>query len=214
MAGVDALVEAATRWYLAWEPEGDLERRRSPPGATASSGSPRCSASSAPTSAGARREQTAERLVGAGVPEPSSRARTRCGPSSRTRRTWSRSRAPPAARSRRSRAVFFAVGAELRARLARDRARRASRRPRGCSAGRCRPCARTPRQARRELAGARCWPRPTSAGAEARRGASSPSARDARAGASTAFLRSLSREGEPDLAGPHAGRPPAARTRG
>ena len=52
MGGVDALVEAATRWYLTWEPEGDIEQTIEA-GRDGFERLARVSASSAPTSTGA-----------------------------------------------------------------------------------------------------------------------------------------------------------------
>ena len=74
MAGVDALVEATTRWYLAWQPERQPGRRRSPPGARASSAWPRRSAISAPTSAARAARSALSAWSPRGVPEALARA--------------------------------------------------------------------------------------------------------------------------------------------
>ena len=114
MGGVDALVEATTRWYLTWEPEGDIEETI----AAGRDGFERLAAVLGELGSDERRrrrEQTAERLVGAGRARSRWPAPTRCGPSSRYAPDMVVGRGRDRARrSRRSPSVFFAVGAELR----------------------------------------------------------------------------------------------------
>src|SRR3954447_21897718 len=73
MTGVDSLVEAVTRWYLTWEPDAEIEQTTAPGRA----GFERLAAVLGDLGSDERRrrrEQTCERLVGAGVPEPLARA--------------------------------------------------------------------------------------------------------------------------------------------
>src|SRR3954466_8860672 len=68
MGGLDSLVEATTRWYLTWEPEGDIEETI----ASGRDGFERLSSvigELGDEEHRRRREQTVERLVGQGVPE-------------------------------------------------------------------------------------------------------------------------------------------------
>ena len=127
-----------------------------------------------------------------------SRAPTRCAPSSATRPTWCGSRARPAARSRRS-PRSSSRSAPSCAWTGSRPSSSASRRRRGCSAGRCRPCARTPPRCAASSPAA-CSPRPTGGSPQEAVEAYLAERGDARR-RFTAFLRSLSREGEPDLAG-------------
>ena len=92
---------------------GRDRRRRSRPAATASSGSPRCSASSAPTSASAAASRPPS---GSSAPASRSRSRapTRCAPSCATRPTWCGSPGATGRPIEEVAEVFFAVGAELR----------------------------------------------------------------------------------------------------
>src|SRR3954453_10956976 len=72
MTGVDGLVEATTRWYLTWEPEGDIEATI----AAGRDGFERLAAvldSLGSEERRRRRESVSERLVAAGVPEPLAR---------------------------------------------------------------------------------------------------------------------------------------------
>jgi glutamate dehydrogenase len=73
MGGVDAQVEAATRWFLTWEPEGDIEATID----TGKDGYARLSAvlgDLGTEERRRRRDEVAGRLVEAGVPEPLARA--------------------------------------------------------------------------------------------------------------------------------------------
>jgi glutamate dehydrogenase len=73
MTGLDSLVEATTRWYLAWEPGGDIEHTI----AAGREGFERLEAVIAQLGTDEhrrRRDQTAERLVAQGVPEAAARA--------------------------------------------------------------------------------------------------------------------------------------------
>ena len=198
MAGVDAVVDSATRWYLSWEPEGDL----------------------ATVIAAGRDgvERLAEALPGLGTEERRTRRAGRPWTGS-----WARASRPRSPRAHALSAelehapdmvavaaatgrelddvakVFFAVGAELRLDWLETQLDRAARRARGCSAGRCSPSARTPPRP------AASSPRPRSTKpAAARRPRPSRRflhTRDAATRRFAAFLRALSREGEPDLAG-------------
>jgi glutamate dehydrogenase len=73
MGGVDAQVEAATRWFLTWEPEGDIEATI----AAGQAGYARLSAvlgDLGTEERKRRRDEVAARLVEADVPEPLARA--------------------------------------------------------------------------------------------------------------------------------------------
>jgi glutamate dehydrogenase len=73
MGGVDAQVEAATRWFLTWEPDGDIQTTID----TGRAGFARLSAvlgSLGTEERRRRRDEVAARLVEAGVPEPLARA--------------------------------------------------------------------------------------------------------------------------------------------
>jgi len=72
MGGVDRLVEETTRWYLTWEPEGDIDETI----AAGRDGFERLAAVLGDLGSDERRrrrEQVAERLIGSGVPEPLAR---------------------------------------------------------------------------------------------------------------------------------------------
>ena len=198
MAGVDAVVDSATRWYLSWEPEGDLATVI----AAGRSGVERLTEAlpgSAPRSAATRREADVDRLVGRGR-AGRDRHRARAQRRARARaRTWSRSPPPPAASSttspRSSSPSAASCGStgsrpsstEPARRLA-DAALGAARRPRGRHPG---PPRARPDRPRRS--------RPAAAPAEAVE--RFLHTRDAATRRLAAFLRALSREGEPDLAG-------------
>ena len=175
-------------------------RRRSPPAATASSGSPPCSASSAPTSAaaaGPRRSRAARRPPASRRRSPRAHAlrpelrtrpdmvarRGRDRPRDRGRRRASSSRSAPSCGWTGWSASSTRVPASTRMQrwalqaVREDAAQRAASSPRRALRGEPR---RPTRRGRRALPASRAAPR---------------------RGGSTAFLRSLAREGEPDLAG-------------
>ena len=197
MGGVDALVDATTRWYLTWAPEGDIEATI----AAGRDGFERLAGvlgSLGSEERRRRREVVCERLVAAGVPEPLARAHAlrpelRYAPDM----VW----------------VAGATGRPIEE-VARGLLRRRRRAAPGLDRGRAR--ARPGADADAAL-GAAGRARGRGAGPpRARRAACSPSSRAAplprpsrptcaerRAPQRrfTSFLRSLSREGEPDLAG-------------
>ena len=87
MTGGDAVVESATRWYLAWEPEGAME--------TVVVGGPRGAPAAGRGAAGAGHARSGGSAATRSPPgwcrracRRRSRGCTRCAPSSRTRRTW------------------------------------------------------------------------------------------------------------------------------
>ena len=191
MAGVDELVEATTRWYLTWEPEAEIAEAI----AAGRDGFERLAAQLGELGSDERkrrREQTVERLVGAGIPEPLARAHSlrpelRFAPDM----VWVAGATGRAIEEVAE--VFFAVGAELRLDWIEgelDRIPAPTRMQRWALQAVREDAA----QMRRELAGAVL--------AEAD-GDVEAYLEDRRAALQrfTSFLRSLSREGEPDLAG-------------
>jgi glutamate dehydrogenase len=196
MAGVDGLVDGMTRWYLSWEPEGDLGTVI----AAGRAGFERL-AEALPALGGedrrARRASVEDRLVAGGVPEPVALAHALSDElllapdmvtvSGRTGRDLD-----DVAK------VFFAVGAELRldwleTQLAGTRA--ASRMQRWALLA----VREDATQARRELAQRALEESPHRSPAEAVE--RFLHTRDSAARRLSSFLRALSREGEPDLAG-------------
>ena len=113
MTGVDALVEATTRWYLTWEPDGDIEETI----AAGRDGFERLGRGarrrSAPRSAGAAASRSAERLVGAGVPEALARAHA-LRPEQRFAPDMVSVAGATGIPIEQVAEVFFAVGTELR----------------------------------------------------------------------------------------------------
>ncbi len=191
MAGVDELVEATTRWYLTWEPEAEIAEAI----AAGRDGFERLAAQLGELGSDERkrrREQTVERLVGAGIPEPLARAHSlrpelRYAPDM----VWVAGATGRAIEEVAE--VFFAVGAELRLDWIEgelDRIPAPTRMQRWALQAVREDAA----QMRRELAGAVL--------AEAD-GDVEAYLEDRRAARQrfTSFLRSLSREGAPDLAG-------------
>ena len=212
MDGVDALVEATTRWYLTWDARGATSRTTIAAGRDGF----------ARLAGAARRLGSDERRAARARRRPSGSSRRAC-PSELARahaclrraaaraRHRRRRRARPGARSRTSRAVFFAARrpscGSTGSRRELDALPGAAR---ACSAGRSRPCARTLWRARRELAAARSPTRP----ARRPRTPSSASSRPipTRCGASpTSRARWRARATRPRR--PHARGPPAARAR-
>ena len=192
MSGVDLLVEETTRWYLTWEPEGDIEEAI----AAGRDGFERLAAVLGELGSEERRrrrEQTAERLIGLGVPEELARAHAlrpeqRFAPDM----VWV---AGATGRPIETVAeVFFAVGAELRLDWIEAELERipATTRMQRWALQAVREDAS---QVRRELAG----------GVLAETASGSVEEFLADRGDAlrryTGFLRSLSREGDPDLAG-------------
>ena len=209
MGGVDPLVEETTRWYLTWEPAGDIEETI----AAGRDGFERLAAVLGELGSDERRkrrEQTAERLVGQGVPEPLARAHAL-----RPEQRYAPDMVWVAGATGRPieevAEVFFEVGAALRLdwmELELERVPATTRMQRWALQAVREDAA----QVRRELAGGVL--------AESAEGVPAAEAVEAflaeRADAQRrleGFLRSLSREGEPDLAGPHARGPPAALAR-
>jgi glutamate dehydrogenase len=191
MGGVDALVEETTRWYLTWEPQGDIEETIE----AGRDGFERLAAVLGELGSDERRRrrvQVSERLAGAGVPEDLARAHSLrpdlhyapdmvwvAGATGRAIEEVAR--------------VFFAVGAELRLDWIEAELERvpASTRTQRWALQAVREDAAT---VRRELAGTVLAE--SSGDVEAFMAERGDALRRL-----TAFLRSLSREGEPDLAG-------------
>ena len=196
MAGIDQLVEATTRWYLAWQPDSSLDEAIT----DGRAGFERLAAALGELGTDerrARRAEHAERLVARGVPEP-----VAAKDALRDDLLHAPDMIAVAKATGRSleevAQVFFAVGAELRldwleGELARVRA--VTRMQRWA----VQAVREDAFQARRELA--------QTALVEAEGAAPEEAVEDfiaSRAEAARRFaglLRSLSREGEPDLAG-------------
>jgi glutamate dehydrogenase len=196
MAGVDAVVESATRWYLSWAPEGELATvvRAGRAGveqlteALPGMGS---------DERRARRDEIVGRLVSSGVPDDVARAHAL-----RAELSHAPDMVAVAASTERELVdvakVFFAVGAELRLdwlETELDRVRAASRMQRWA----LQAVREDALHARRALAERALLESPGRSPAEA-----VERFLHTRAGAVRrlgAFLRALSREGEPDLAG-------------
>jgi glutamate dehydrogenase len=189
-------VEETTRWFLTWEPAGDIDETIS----AGRDGFERIAAvlsSLGSDERRRRREQTVERLVGQGVPEPLANAHAlrpelRYAPDM----VW-----VAGATGRPIEAVaevFFAVGAELRLDWIESELERVPA-PSRMQRWALQAVREDAAQIRRELAGgvlaesASGTPQEAVEGYLAERG-------DALR-RFTSFLRSLSREGEPDLAG-------------
>ncbi|MGH2968225.1 MAG: NAD-glutamate dehydrogenase [Solirubrobacteraceae bacterium] len=196
MAGVDAAVDSATRWYLAWAPDGDLATVT----AAGREGVERLTEALPGLGTEERRErrgQTVERLIAKGVPEEVALAHALGA---------ELAHAPDmvavAAGSGRELVdvakVFFAVGAELRLDWLEselDGVRAVTRMQRWALLAVREDAAR----ARRELAQTALEESPGRSPAEAVERFLHTRADAARRLAG--FLRALSREGEPDLAG-------------
>jgi glutamate dehydrogenase len=191
MSGLDSLVEATTRWYLTWEPEGDIE-------ATIAVGREgferleRAIGELGTEEHRRRREQTVERLVGQSVPEPLARAHAVLpelvhAPDMVSVAGWTQRPIDEVAR------VFFDVGERLRLDWMQAELNRipATSRMQRWALQAVREDAF---QVRRELAGAVL----STAGGDLDKFLEDRAGRVARL---TAFLRSLAREGDPDLAG-------------
>ena len=196
MGGVDALVEETTRWYLTWEPEGDIEATI----AAGRDGFERLAAVLGELGSDERRrrrEQTAERLLGLGVPEALARAHAlrpelRYAPDM----VWV---AGATGRPIEEVAdVFFAVGAELRLDWIESELERVPA-PTRTQRWALQAVREDAAQVRRELAG--CVLAESTGGTAAEAVEAFLAERGAALRRLTAFLRSLSREGEPDLAG-------------
>ena len=199
MGGVDALVEATTRWYLTWEPEGDIEETI----AAGRDGFERLAAR-------ARRARL-RRAPRAAASRPSSgwsapacpsrwRAPTRCARSCATRRTWSWVAGATGRPIEEVAEVFFAVGAELRLDWIESASSSASRATTRMQRWALQAVREDAAQVRRELAGGVLAEAADGAAPSGARGLPGR-ARATRGRRLEAFLRSLSREGEPDLAG-------------
>jgi glutamate dehydrogenase len=197
MGGVDRLVEETTRWYLTWEPEGDIEETIS----AGRDGFERLAAVLGELGTDERRrrrEQTAERLIGQGVPEPLARAHA-VRPELRYAPDMVWVAGATGQPIEEVAEVFFEVGAELRLDWMETELERvpASTRMQRWALQAVREDAA---QARRELAGGVLAESPEGvSAAEAVQGFLAER-RDAQRRLE-GFLRALSREGEPDLAG-------------
>ena len=191
MSGVDALVDATTRWYLTNDPNADIEQAI----ATGRDGFERLAAvlgELGTEERKRRRAQTAERLVGAGVSEALARAHA-LRPEQRYAPDMVAVAGATGVAIEQVAEVFFAVGAELRLDWIEGELDRipAPTRMQRWALQAVREDATT---VRREIA--------RSVIAEADGDLETYLAdRDAVQRRFLAFLRSLSREGEPDLAG-------------
>jgi glutamate dehydrogenase len=196
MGGVDTLVEETTRWYLTWEPLADIEEAIT----AGRDGFERLAAALGGLGSDERRrrrDQTAERLTGLGVPEPIARAHAL-----RPEQRYAPDMVWVAGATGRPieevAEVFFAVGAELRldwieAELERIPA------PSRMQRWALQAVREDAAQVRRELAGG-VLAETTGGSPQEAVEAYLAERGDARR-RFTAFLRSLAREGDPDLAG-------------
>jgi glutamate dehydrogenase len=197
MSGVDGLVEATTRWYLAWAPEGDIEATI----AAGRDGFERLAAVLGELGSDERRrrrEQVCERLVAAGVPEPLARAHA-LRPELRYAPDMVWVAGATGRRIEEVAEVFFAVGAELRLDWIEGELERVPA-PTRMQRWALQAVREDAAQVRRELAGSVLAEAPEGVGA-AEAIQAYVSERQGPQRRFTAFLRSLSREGEPDLAG-------------
>ena len=206
MGGVDALVEATTRWYLTWEPEADIEETI----AAGRDGFERLAAVLGELGSDERkrrREQTVRAARRRRASRSRSRAPTRCAPSSATRPTWCGSPAPPAARSRRS-PRSSSPSAPSCAWTGSEASSSAIPAPTRMQRWALQAVREDAAQMRRELAGGVL--------AETERTADVEAYLEERSAALRrfmAFLRSLVARGRAGPRGPHPCGPPAARTR-
>ncbi|MBE2319626.1 NAD-glutamate dehydrogenase [Solirubrobacter sp. CPCC 204708] len=191
MGSIDSLVEATTRWYLTWEPEGEIAATI----AAGRDGFERLAAALGELGSEERRrrrEQTVERLVGAGVPEPLAQAHA-LRPELRYAPDMVWVAGATGQPIERVAEVFFDVGAELRLDWIEgelDRIPAPTRMQRWALQAVREDAA----QMRRELAGAVLAESDGDVDAYLQE-------RGAALRRFTSFLRSLTREGEPDLAG-------------
>jgi glutamate dehydrogenase len=191
MGGVDSLVEETTRWYLTWEPEGDIEETIT----AGRDGFERLAAVLGELGSEERRrrrKQTAERLIGLGVPSELAHAHAlrpelRYAPDM----VWVAGATGRAIEEVAS--VFFAVGAELRLDWIEGELERVPA-PTRTQRWALQAVREDSAQVRRELAG--CVLAESSGDVEAFMTERGDALRRL-----NAFLRSLAREGEPDLAG-------------
>jgi len=196
MAGVDALVDGATRWYLAWAPEGDLTTVI----AAGRQGFERMGEALPELGGDDRRErraQAVERLTGHGVPEGVARGHALGAELAQAPDMVAVSAATGRELDDVAK-VFFAIGAELRLDWLEgelDGVRATSRMQRWALLAVREDTA----QARRELAQRALEESPGRAPAEAVERFLHSRADAVRR--LSAFLRALAREGEPDLAG-------------
>ncbi len=196
MGAVDLLVEETTRWYLTWEPEGDIEATI----AAGRDGFERLAAVLGDLGSEdrrRRREQTAEQMLGLGVPEALARAHAlrpelRYAPDM----VWV---AGATGRPIEEVAdVFFTVGAELRLDWIEGELERVPA-PTRTQRWALQAVREDAAQVRRELAG--CVLAESTGGPANEAVEAFLVERSAAHRRLTAFLRSLAREGEPDLAG-------------
>jgi glutamate dehydrogenase len=196
MGGVDQLVEETTRWYLTWEPRGDIEEAI----AAGRDGFERLAAALGDLGSDERRrrrEQAAERLIGLGVPEPLAHAHA-LRPEQRYAPDMVWVAGATGRPIEQVAEVFFAVGAELRLDWIESELERIPA-PSRMQRWALQAVREDAAQVRRELAG----------GVLAESADGSPEqaveAYLAERGDAlrrfNAFLRSLAREGDPDLAG-------------
>jgi glutamate dehydrogenase len=196
MTGVDGLVEATTRWYLTWAPDGDIEATI----AAGRDGFERLAAVLGDLGSDERRrrrEQACERLVSAGVPEALARAHA-LRPELRYAPDMVWVAGATGQPIEHVAEVFFAVGAELRLDWIEGELERIPA-PTRMQRWALQAVREDAAQVRRELAGsvlAEAGDGSATEAVEAFLGERGDAVRRF-----TAFLRSLSREGEPDLAG-------------
>jgi glutamate dehydrogenase len=196
MGGVDTLVEETTRWYLTWEPAGDIEETIS----AGHDGFERLAAVLGDLGSDERRrrrEQTVERLTGQGVPEPLARAHA-MRPEQRYAPDMVWVSGATGRPIEEVAEVFFEVGASLRLdwmELELERVPATTRMQRWALQALREDAA----QVRRELAGGVLAESTGGTAAEAVEAFLAERGDGLRR--LEGFLRSLSREGEPDLAG-------------
>ncbi|MDA0185443.1 NAD-glutamate dehydrogenase [Solirubrobacter phytolaccae] len=191
MGGLDGLVEATTRWYLTWEPGADIEECIS----AGRDGFERLAAALGELGSDERRrrrEQTVERLVSAGIPEPLAQAHA-LRPEQRYAPDMVSVAGATGKPIETVAEVFFAVGAELRLDWIEGELERMAA-PTRMQRWALQAVREDAAQMRRELAGSVL----AEADGDVERYLAD---RGPALGRFTSFLRSLSREGEPDLAG-------------
>lgn len=196
MTGVDSLVEETTRWYLTWQPEGNIEQTI----AAGRDGFERLADALGDLGSEERRrrrDQSAERLAAQGVPEPVARAHA-LRPEQRYAPDMVWVAGTTGRPIEQVAEVFFAVGAELRLDWIETELERvpATTRMQRWAQQAVREDAA---QVRRELAGGVLAEHPGGTAEEAVAAYLAERADALRR--FTAFLRSLSREGEADLVG-------------
>ncbi|HEX6025009.1 MAG TPA: NAD-glutamate dehydrogenase [Solirubrobacter sp.] len=196
MGAIDLLVEETTRWYLTWEPEGDIEATI----AAGRDGFERLAAVLGDLGSDERRrrrEQTAERMLNLGVPEPLARAHA-LGPELRYAPDMVWVAGATGRPIEEVADVFFTVGARLRLDWMEGELERIPA-PSRTQRWALQAVREDAAQLRRELAG--CVLAESSGGTAAEAVEAFLAEREPALRRLKAFLRSLAREGDPDVAG-------------